>query len=78
MTNYVMHGILKVKNSPVVLEEAFSVHKTHRNFLRSEIYLFLEASCRRLCLVTSIPNRHSWHCLNNLMNHDIVLSVFQI
>lgn len=28
MTNYVIHNILKVKNSPVVLEEVFSVHRT--------------------------------------------------
>jgi hypothetical protein len=77
MTSYVMYGILKVKNSPVVLEEAFSVHKSHRRFLRSMIYFFLVASCR-LYMVTSILSRHFRHCLNNLMNHDIVLSVFQI
>lgn len=55
MTNYVMHGILKVKNSPVVLEEAFFVHKTHRNFLRSEIYLFPEASFKKTMFGNQYP-----------------------
>lgn len=75
MISYVMYGFFKVKNSLVVLEEVFFVYKFYRCFFRFMIYFFFVVFCR-LYMVISIFSRYFRYCFNNLMNYDIVLSVF--